>query len=83
MNVLIYSKAGCTFCDRAKMLMQEKGIQFNESKIGVNITREEFMETFPGVQTLPHIIVDGSTVGGYQQLVEFFDNKSNQQYLAG
>ena len=48
--IVIYSKDNCPWCDRAKELMTQKGDEFNEIKIGREITREEFMEQFPSIR---------------------------------
>lgn len=70
----IYSKDNCTFCDQAKMLLQMKFIKFEEIKIGIEITREEFLETFPEVKTLP-LIFDGDVkIGGFQELKRYLEN---------
>jgi glutaredoxin len=50
-------------------------------KIGAELTREEFMEIFPNVRTVPFIIIDGEEVGGYDRLVEYY-NRPEQHFLA-
>lgn len=80
MNVLIYSKKDCPSCVKAKALLNIKGIEYNESVIGEDILREDFMATFPDVRTVPFIIVDGVKIGGYEQLREHLDRP---EFLAG
>lgn len=75
MNVLMYTKRNCSFCDKAKMLLNIKGVSYTESVIGEDILREDFMATFPNVLSVPFILIDGTKVGGYEQLREYFDNK--------
>jgi glutaredoxin len=55
--------------------------QFNEMKIGVDVTREEFIDTFPEVRTVPFIIIDGEQVGGYDRLIEYY-NRPERNFLA-
>jgi glutaredoxin 3 len=81
MNVLMYTKKTCSACIRAKSLLDLKGISYNESVIGEDVLREDFVSMFPGVATVPFIIIDGVKVGGYEQLREFLDNRP--EYLAG
>ena len=74
--MVIYSKDNCPWCDRAKELMKSKGDSFNDIKIGRDITREEFMEQFPSIRTVPYIIVNEDVRGGYDVLVSHYDSLS-------
>lgn len=78
---IIYTKDNCPFCVQAKNLFSLKGETYQEMKIGVDLTREEFMEIFPDVKTVPFIIIDEERVGGYDRLVEYY-NRPDQQFLA-
>lgn len=75
MNVLVYSKKQCSFCVKAKALLDMKNIPYRESVIGEDILREDFMSIFPEQKSVPLIVIDGQKVGGYQELVEFLDNR--------
>ncbi len=55
--ILVITRDGCSNCDYAKGLLKAESLDFLEYKIGVNITREEVLENYPGRKTLP-IIVD-------------------------
>ena len=44
MTAIIWSKYNCTFCEQAKMLLKQKGISFEERKIGDGWTKEELLE---------------------------------------
>jgi glutaredoxin len=80
-NILVYTKDACPFCDQAKTLLRNKDLRFQEMKIGLDISREEFLDTFPDVRTVPYIIIDGEKVGGYDRLVEYY-NRPEQSFLA-
>lgn len=77
MNIYtIYSKDNCPYCTKAKALLDKQEVDYQEIKIGVDITREEFMETYPDVRTVPLIVTQSfGKIGGYQQLVEHFNVK--------
>jgi glutaredoxin len=66
--ITIYSKDNCPWCDRAKELLTQKGETYEEFKIGRELTREEFLEQFPNVRTVPYIMIDGNVIGGFEQL---------------
>ena len=57
---------------QAKILLKGLGIEFTESRIGNNITRDEFIEKFPDAKTVPYILVDGKPIGGYEQLKKLY-----------
>lgn len=73
-TALIYSKADCPYCVRAKTLLNAKGIMFTETVIGRDVLREDFMEMFPDQKSVPLIFIDGNRIGGYTELVEHFNN---------
>jgi glutaredoxin len=76
MKAIIWSKYNCTFCDQAKVLLKQKGIQFEERKIGDGYTKEELLEEIPTARTVPQIILDGELIGGYTELKKKFGNDS-------
>ena len=80
-NVLIYTKDNCSYCVQAKNLFTNKGQQYIEKKIGKDLTREEFLESFPDVKTVPFIIIDTEKVGGYDKLIEWYD-RPERNFLA-
>lgn len=68
MKAIIWSKYHCTFCDQAKQLMNQKGIEFEERRIGDGWTKEELLEAVPSARTVPQIFIDEEYVGGYTEL---------------
>lgn len=69
--IRIFTKENCPYCVQAKQLIISKGFEYMEILIGRDVTREEFLEQFPHVRTVPHIIIGNNQVGGYKQLLEF------------
>jgi glutaredoxin 3 len=68
-RVEIYSKFGCPYCGRARSLLGEKGIEFEEIDIGMEPgKRQEMMERSGGRFTVPQIFIDGRHVGGSDDL---------------
>lgn len=78
MKALIWSKDVCPYCDRAKALLNQKGIEFEERKIGGGWTKEQLLESVPTARTVPQIFLDGILVGGYDQLKAKFDKEEMQ-----
>ena len=75
--ITIYTRDGCSFCDKAKSFMNENNIQYTEMSIGKNVQREEVIQKFPGVKILPIVVnVDNTLIGGYEDLVKHIQPKS-------
>ena len=70
MKAIIWSKYNCPYCDQAKALLKNKGIPFEEKKIGDGYTREELLEAIPTARTVPQIFLDDKLIGGFQELNE-------------
>ena len=68
--IRMFTKPDCPFCVQAKDLLSAKGFSYTEFELGKDLTKEEFIEQFPNVKTVPYIIVGNNHVGGYKQLVE-------------
>ena len=68
MKAIVWSKYHCQFCDQAKSLLQQKGIEFEERKIGDGYTKEDLLAEVPNARTVPQIFIDGELIGGYEEL---------------
>ena len=68
MKAIVWSKYQCPFCDQAKALLNSKGIQFEERKIGDGWTKEDLLEAVPTARTVPQIFLDDELVGGFTEL---------------
>jgi glutaredoxin 3 len=70
MKATIWSKYHCPYCDQAKALLKNKGIPFEEKKIGDGYSKEELLEAVPNARTVPQIFLDDKLIGGFQELNE-------------
>ena len=68
MKAIVWSKYNCPYCDQAKALLKQKGIEFEERKIGDGYTKEDLLEAVPTARTVPQIFLDGELVGGFTEL---------------
>lgn len=65
----IYTKPECPYCVKAKEFMQGMEIPYKETIVGADITWEELLSAAPGITTVPQIWINGSHVGGYEELI--------------
>lgn len=71
MNIIIYSKPNCTFCEQAKNLLTIKGYTYEERDI-TNIKHlVELKNLIPDVKTVPQIYINNQYIGGFTQLKEY------------
>jgi glutaredoxin 3 len=68
MKAIVWSKHHCPYCDQAKALLTQKGIEFEERKVGDGYTREDLLEAVPSARTVPQIFLDGNLIGGFTEL---------------
>lgn len=71
--ILIYGKPQCPFCEKAKSLCEMRGFDYEYKSMGTDFTREELMETFPLARSVPQIVVNGTKIGGYEELVKYIE----------
>jgi glutaredoxin 3 len=69
----IYGKPACPYCEKAKALCEIRGYKFVYKSLGTDFTREELLESFPTARTVPQIIVNGTKIGGYTDLVSYIE----------
>ena len=83
-RVEIYTKFGCPYCARAKALLGQKGIEYEEYEINtLPGKRDEMLERSNGRHTVPQIFVDGRHVGGSDDLAELERGGRLDPMLAG
>lgn len=68
-DVVVYTKDYCPYCTRAKTLLKRKGAEFRE----IDITHDEnlqkeMVEKSGGRRTVPQIFINGTSVGGSDDL---------------
>jgi glutaredoxin 3 len=68
MTAIIWSKPDCPYCVQAKALLEQKGIEFEERKIGDGWTKEQLLEAVPNARTVPQIFLNDELVGGFTEL---------------
>jgi glutaredoxin 3 len=67
-RIQIYTTRWCGYCVRAKALLKQRGLPFEELALDDDpaFRQKVFDET--GGWTVPQILVDGNPIGGYVEL---------------
>ncbi|MBC7984794.1 MAG: glutaredoxin 3 [Candidatus Obscuribacterales bacterium] len=68
-QVLMYSTGWCPYCDRARALLQRKGIAVTEIKVDEDSAqRETMLKRSGGRRSVPQIFIGERHVGGFDEL---------------
>ena len=67
--ITVFSKPGCPFCARAKQLLLDKGMRYEEVILGQDATSIS-LKAVSGRSTVPQIFIDGRHIGGSDELAE-------------
>ena len=70
MRIQIYTTAWCGFCERAKALLDERGIPYEEIRVDDDPAFRAKLLDLTGRWTVPQVVIDGKPVGGYVELRE-------------
>ena len=71
-DIIIYTTQTCPYCVKAKDLLKKKGLtSYKEIDVsGNDILREEMVKKANGLRTVPQIFINGSHVGGCDNLYQ-------------
>jgi glutaredoxin 3 len=76
--ITIYTKSNCPNCVAAKLLLQSKGMQYEERDMDMSQIAFEFFATFPDIRQMPQIFYKGERIGGLAGLREWIKWKEEQ-----
>jgi glutaredoxin 3 len=67
-GIQIYTTRWCGYCDRAKALLDAKGLAYEEIHVDSDPAFREKLLDLAGAWTVPQILIDGRPIGGYTEL---------------
>lgn len=65
--VTLFARSGCPHCARAKRLLDEHDIEYEEITLGEQITMRS-VQAASGAHTVPQVFINGKLIGGADQL---------------
>ena len=78
MTITIYSKNNCVYCNKAKTLLKNLGLEYEEKSLEKDFGSDpsKLIEDIgKNVRQMPQIKIDGELIGGYNQMLEYFVEK--------
>ena len=81
MTIIIYSKTNCVYCTKAKGLLEKLRLDYTEKKLEEFESVDKMLEDIgKQVRQMPQIKIDNELIGGYNQLVEFFEKQGKVNF---
>jgi glutaredoxin-like protein len=74
LDVTVFSREGCTYCARAKGLLNDAGIRFEELVLNRDYS-ESSIRAVSGQATVPQVFINGEHVGGSEALEQWLEGR--------
>ena len=71
--VSMISKPGCSHCQRARVALEEAGMNYEEIKVGQGGLSLTTLKAVSGNATTPQVFIDGELIGGADQLIQYLN----------
>lgn len=68
--ITLFSKVGCPYCARAKKLLSDKGLEYEDICLSKTVTTRS-LKAVTSATTVPQVFIDGQLIGGSEALEEY------------
>lgn len=72
-NIKIYGKENCSYCTKAKHLLESYNLNYDYFSLGTDLTVDELLESFPTAKTVPIVVVNDKWIGGFNELENYLE----------
>jgi len=76
-DVAVFSRDGCPFCVRAKGLLADAGIEFEELVLNQDYT-DQTLRAVSTNTSYPQVFIDGELIGGSDELATWLSNRATR-----
>jgi len=76
LDVTVFSREGCPFCVRAKGMLRDAGIEFEELVLNRDYT-DQTLRAVSNNTTFPQVFVNGELIGGSDDLADWLADKAS------
>lgn len=67
--VTLYTTDFCSYCRSAKALLDKRGVAYEEINLARDADARNQLHEITGMVTFPQIVIDGTSIGGFDQLL--------------
>jgi len=75
LDVTVFSRKGCPFCVKAKVQLQEAGIEYEELVLNENYT-DRTLRAVANATTFPQVFVNGKHIGGSEEVEKWLAGRA-------
>jgi glutaredoxin 3 len=68
-SVTMYTTDFCPYCRSAKALLERRGVAFEEVNLARDPDGRAELSKVSGMHTFPQILIDGESIGGFNELL--------------
>ena len=68
-RITVYTTEPCGYCRVAKALLQKRNVPYSEVNLSRDPVGRAELVRMTGMMTFPQVVIDGESLGGYQELV--------------
>ncbi len=76
LDVTVFTRPGCPFCARAKGMLRDAGIDYDELVLNRDYS-EVTLRAVAGVSMVPQVFVNGERVGGSDELASYLEERGD------
>ena len=80
-DVAVFTREGCTFCVRAKGLLHDAGIEFEELVLNRDYT-DRTLRALSTAHTYPQVFIDGKLIGDSEELAAWLEEQRTTRSAA-
>ena len=81
-KVTMYSTRFCPYCMRARSLLGNKNVDYEEIDVGSDAALQQKMQALSGRDSVPQIFINDVSVGGYDDIALLERQNKLDQMLA-
>lgn len=67
-KIIIYGSEHCSYCTAARMLLEKKGLSYDDILVSRDPDQRAAMEERSGRQSVPQIFIHEKPIGGFDEL---------------
>jgi glutaredoxin-like protein len=75
LDVTVFAREGCPFCVRAKGMLRDAGIEFEELVLNRDYS-ESSLRAVAGASTVPQVFINGDRIGGSDELENYLAERN-------
>ncbi|HSH85466.1 MAG TPA: glutathione peroxidase [Guyparkeria sp.] len=75
-SIMMFSRKGCPFCARAKGMLNDAGLEFDEIVVGEDVTLRA-LRAVTQTETVPQVYIDGQHIGGSDKVEQWLKQQQS------